>query len=137
MAIKRDKYDAVFSELVRERAGNQCEVCGVTDATNQIECAHIYGRRNVAVRWDGMNAVSLCHSHHRHFTENPLEFRLWLLNEYGEGHLDILREKANRVRKWKEWEKGEMYAHYRAELKRLRAERMAGNVGRIEFTSYE
>ena len=137
MAIKRDKYDAVFSELVRERADYACEYCGVTKETRQIECCHIFGRRNVAVRWHGMNAVALCHHHHRHFTENPLAFNSWLESTLGRGHLDLLREKANTIRKWKQWEKDEMYAHYRSELARIRELRMGGMCGRIEFVSFE
>ena len=38
MALKRDKYDTIFSELVRERANWCCESCGrvITDAATQL-----------------------------------------------------------------------------------------------------
>ena len=40
-----------------------------------------------------MNAVTLCHHHHRAFTESPLAFAGWSEIELGAGHLEILTEK--------------------------------------------
>lgn len=105
--MKRDKYDIVFSKLIRAMAGNKCEYCGKMDG--QIECAHIFGRRSKSTRWDITNAVSLCNFHHRHFTEHPVDFTRWLENYIGEEKLDALRIKANQVKKWGVEEKEEMY----------------------------
>lgn len=115
MAVKRDAADIWFSKAVRARDGH-CVYCGNTQ-TN--ECAHIIGRRNKAVRWDMMNAVTLCHYHHRYFTENPLEFTDWLRGLYGDGHLDILREKSRAIFKTTRAIRAEIAKHYREELKNL------------------
>ena len=92
MGIKRDAADIVFSKVVRTRDG-ECLVCGKRDT---LECAHIYGRRAIVTRWDMMNAVTLCHYHHRHFTENPVEFHQWLTGRAWRGTHDYLAGKAQR-----------------------------------------
>ena len=42
MPIKRDAADKWFSDVVRQKAGFQCEHCGKQDG--RMECAHIWGR---------------------------------------------------------------------------------------------
>jgi len=113
MAIKREACDDQFSKAVRLRDGG-CLVCG----NERTECAHIVGRREKSVRWDMMNAVALCHWHHRHFTENPLDFTEWLRLTLGEAHLEILREKRRHHLKTTKELRKEIAAHYRAEVKR-------------------
>lgn len=115
MPIKRDAADVWFSKAVRKRDG-ACMVCFKTEAN---ECAHIVGRRNKAVRWCAMNALSLCHYHHRHFTENPLAFNDFLMGIYGEGHLELLREKSRAIYKTNKAERALIAKHYREELKKM------------------
>ena len=118
MAIKRDAADIVFSKVVRARDG-ECLVCGKRET---LECAHIYGRRAIVTRWDMMNAVTLCHYHHRYFTENPVEFHQWLLQEVGEAHMAILQEKRNGILKGTQETRKAVARHYREELRRLEAD---------------
>ena len=117
MAIKRDQADKWFSDVVRAKAGWTCEHCGKTDS--RMECAHIYGRRLKSVRWSLDNAVCLCHWCHRDFTENPLKFVDWLNQYFGEGHMDLLREKRNGILKANDLVKKEISAHYRSEFRKM------------------
>lgn len=138
--VKRDKYDAVFSDLIRERANYTCEACGthIPEGNRQAaHCAHIAGRKNQATRYDSDNAVCLCAKHHFYYTDHPLEFAEWLKYYLGETRYEIVRDKANRIKKWGKGEKDEMLKHYRAELKRLRKLREQGETGFLEFTNWE
>lgn len=117
MAIKRQPADIEFSKALRLSRGNRCEYCGTSDG--QIECCHIYGRRHKATRWSLDNCVSLCHHHHRHFTENPISFHDWLHRHLGHGHMDILREKHNQTLKVNKDYRKEVAAHYRAQIKKV------------------
>ena len=92
--IKRTPEDALFSRFVRARAGFRCESCG---KHSNSECAHIFGRRHTRLRADEYNAVCLCHSCHRHYTENPVEFTGWLKAQphIGPDVLDTLMERRN------------------------------------------
>jgi hypothetical protein len=118
MAIKRDAADIAFSKVVRARDG-QCLYCGKKET---LEAAHIYGRRAVVTRWDTMNCVTLCHYHHRHFTENPVAFHEWLIEELGEVHMTILREKRNGILKGTKEVRREVAKHYREELRKIEAD---------------
>jgi hypothetical protein len=64
------------------------------------------------------NAVTLCRYHHQWFTSNPVAFTDWLTKLYGEGHMDILREKANALLKTNKLLRKEISDHYRAEFRK-------------------
>ena len=116
MAIKRMAEDKWFSDCVRHRDNNMCVNCGKADG--QIDCAHIYGRAKKSTRWSMDNAVSLCRGCHRHYTEHPIAFNDFLLKIYGEGHMSLLREKANAVLKTNKILRKQVSDHYRAEIRR-------------------
>lgn len=137
MGIKRDKYDAIFSDLIRERANWTCEYCGIKVEGRSAHCAHIHGRKSQATRYDPDNAVCLCAKDHYYFTDHPTEFTRWLENYLGEGHLDILREKVNRIKKWYKGEKDEMLKHYKEQKKSLKEKRDEGEIGRIDFEGWD
>lgn len=118
MAVKRDQADIWFSKCVRARDGK----CLYTGQQTALECAHIVGRRNKAVRWDMMNAVTLTHSAHRYFTENPIAFHDWLQMTLGHGHLDILREKSQHIFKTTAPIRKEIARHYRQEYMKKEAD---------------
>jgi hypothetical protein len=117
--IKREACDKWFSDVVRRKANSTCEHCGIQ---GRMECAHIYGRANKAVRWSMDNAVSLCHYCHRTFTGNPVDFHLWLLDYLGQGHMDILIEKKNMILKTNKILRKEISDHYRGEFRKMEAD---------------
>lgn len=137
--IKRDKRDAVFSDLVRMRVEYCCEVCGkhYPEGTRQgIHCSHLFGRRYRGTRWHPDNAFSMCMSCHQTLGENPVEFHMWARQKLGDGLIDILREKAHAVTKLKPSDLEELYKHLKGEHKKMLAARNAGQTGRLEFEGW-
>ena len=118
MAVKRDQADAWFSKAVRAR-DKKCVYCGRNDT---LEAAHIYGRRLRSVRWSMDNCVTLCHYHHRHFTEQPIEFRDWLMKHYGAANMELLKEKSREIFKSTAAIRKEIAAHYRQEVRAKEAD---------------
>lgn len=119
MGIKRCPADIEFSKALRMSRGNVCEHCKKADG--RMECAHIYGRRHKSIRWDTLNALCLCHTCHRTFTENPLDFTAWLQAYVGQGLLDILTEKKRAFCKTNKALRAEIAKHYREQIKLLEA----------------
>jgi len=119
MAIKRCPADIAFSTAIRLAKNYTCEHCWRSDG--HTEAAHIYGRANKAVRWDTMNILCLCHTCHRNFTANPLDFDTWVRRYLGQGHLDILNEKRRRIQKTTVAYRKEVAKHYRKQIKLLEA----------------
>ena len=117
VAIRREACDSWFSKCVRKRANWSCEYCGKSDG--QLDCAHIYGRAQKSVRWDGMNAVALCRYHHQQFTANPIEFTRWLEGHLGEAHMEILAEKRQHLLKTTKALRKEISDHYREQFNQM------------------
>lgn len=113
MAIKREACDKWFSNCVRHRDKHTCQYCHQAGT----DCAHIYGRAKKSVRWSMDNAITLCRHHHQWFGSNPVAFTDFLTKIYGEGHMAILREKANSILKTNKALRKEISDHYRAEFR--------------------
>lgn len=101
MKLKRDKYDATFSDFIRYRDGLRCRRCKAQfpGLTQGIHSAHIYSRGNPAIRLDPDNALALCNGCHRIFTQRPLEFKEWCDATLGSDHMERLKVKYYAVKK--------------------------------------
>jgi len=119
MAIKRCPADIAFSTAYRMSRNYTCEHCGLVGG--HTEAAHIYGRSNKSTRWDTLNILCLCHTCHRTFTANPLDFETWLKGYVGNGYLDILNEKRQRIQKTTAAYRKEVAKHYREQIKLMEA----------------
>ena len=120
------KLDEAWSLLVKLRAGMKCEYCG---KTTNLNSHHIYSRSKRSVRWDVLNGVSLCVSHHTFNSgfsahKTPLEFIEWLKETKGEEYIDNLRLKAYKIEKLHKHEKEEL-------LKKLKKEIDSFDIGTI------
>jgi 5-methylcytosine-specific restriction endonuclease McrA len=73
MAIKRTKWDVVFSDFIRYRDGWTCQRCGkkYTEKSQGLHCSHFYGRRSWATRIEPANAMALCFGCHQHVGSFP------------------------------------------------------------------
>lgn len=134
--IKRDKYDALFSELVRMRTNWICECCKRSFAHNKgaLHCSHIFGRRKQSVRLHPDNAMAHCISCHQKLGENPIEFANAVQGLVGRVKYERLTILANTPTKFTKFDKEIIHKHYLAERKRIQALRDAGELGRLEFS---
>ena len=138
MGLKRTPADIAFSQCVRERANWKCERCGTQyhEKSMGLECSHHHSRGKWAIRFDPMNAESLCTG--CHFEEGGTEQRRNLV--LTEAEQDLLFEKmrdtslGKMARQTKG--KGDIAKHYRNEYARMRELRLSGEIGRIEFIGY-
>lgn len=141
--VRRDTTDDLFSKLVRERVNWTCEDTGLyfpEDRRQALHCAHIYGRRHKATRWNPLNAVCLSAGRHMYYTENPIEFTGWVMAHfkkvYGDYAFDTLTELHNQIVKVTKEDKKEMNKFFRKELDRMQKLRADGVTGRIEFEGF-
>jgi len=79
----------------------------------------------------------MCFSCHQWFEENPADSGLWLANEIGEGVIQLLREKRDSGVKVTKLEEKDIAKHYRQQLKTIEDKRSNGEVGYIEFESWQ
>lgn len=136
MALKRDKFDDVFSQLVRERTNWECDYCGRTfhHEHAKLHCSHFKSRRHKSTRYHPYNAFAHCIGCHRKLEEDPYEFTAHAEIVYGEMTIERVARLACVPLRLNDDLKAELYQHMKSELKRLRELRAGGEVGRIEFT---
>jgi hypothetical protein len=98
--------DNLWSELVKLRAGNKCEVCG---KVRNLNSHHVYSRAMKSVRWDVINGISLCVGCHvgTKFSahKTPNDFSEWSKKKRGQAWFDLLQAKAHSISKLHPFEK--------------------------------
>lgn len=94
----KGKCDKLFSRIVRDVG--KCQRCGQTD---NLQTAHIIGRKYSATRTDLNNAWCLCATCHRRLTDWPREHSHYITETIGSAKYDELRNKAEQVTKMN-WE---------------------------------
>lgn len=99
MKIKINKLDKLFSELIRKRAKNHCEIGGEHKEFNQLQACHAFGRRKQSVRYDPRNALAGCMGHHRQMDENHEMKREIFMRRLGENQYKALMVEAETPRK--------------------------------------
>jgi hypothetical protein len=142
--VKTTPADKYFSRCVRERAEWTCERCGkeYPPPAMGLDCAHYETRDNWAVRFDPINAFSLCRGCHGYFDrERRFEFEDLYLKVFNQTILDALIEKSRQnATLGKEYKrtggKGEVAKHFKAESERMQELRSRGVRGRIDFSGW-
>ena len=134
--IKRNTTDALFSDLVRDKADWKCERCHRHYVRKEslggsgLECSHYWGRKNKSVRWDFENAASLCNYCHRYFTENPAEHTLFFLKRLGQYRYDQLTVRAHTTTKTDE---GLIRMGLKLEMKAMKEKRKLTKIKGFDF----
>src|SRR3990167_7690933 len=103
MRVKRDKRDAIFSLLIRERSSWLCERCGKQFSREDgqgLHCSHFISRRHRSTRWHPDNAAAHCFSCHQYLGEHPMEFTRWIEARLGQGRADIMMRYSQVVAKF-------------------------------------
>ena len=122
--MKRSTADIWFSKCIRARDKYTCQRCFRVyppDST-ALHCSHHFSRRHRTVRFDCLNAISLCFSCHQWFGGNPYEAAIWLEDEVGIEILEIIREKKDMKIKVPKSEEKLIAKHYREQHKLLLAD---------------
>lgn len=94
----RNKADKLFGQLVRGRGKCEMGGTGMCSSKETLQCAHIYSRKYVNMRWDPRNALCLCASHHFWGHHNPLDFAFWV-EKNRNSDIEYLMAKRNKLEK--------------------------------------
>lgn len=87
----KGKADRLFSLIVR--SDGICRSCGDRDY-RKLQCAHIIPRTFSATRTDEANAMCLCWSCHRRYTDDPFAWVSFVDATIGREEYDRLKTKA-------------------------------------------
>ncbi|MFS1539808.1 MAG: hypothetical protein ACL7BU_15220 [Candidatus Phlomobacter fragariae] len=86
MALRRDRHDAVFSELIRESTNWIYDYCGryFQNECAKLDCSHFKSRRYKFTCYHPCNSFSHCIGCHRQLGEDSYEFTAHVEITYGE-----------------------------------------------------
>lgn len=118
--IKRNKTDALFSDLVRWRAKWKCELCFKEPDRQRLHCSHFIGRGNKAVRWDLENAAALCVYCHKKMTEDPAAHFFFFERRLGKEKLEALIFRSHLTYKGMNGDEKLLRIGLKEELKKLK-----------------
>ena len=136
--IKRTAADAAFSTCVRERSDWTCELCGkqYPEGNRQgLHCSHYIGRRNMATRFEPLNAMALCYGCHSKVGGDP-PYHTAIVEERLGDLYEVLLEKKRMIVPKADRQDREVAKWFRLQHKAMREKRMAGVTGRIEFQGW-
>lgn len=105
MAIKRTKWDVVFSNYIRYRDNWTCQRCKkqYIEKSQGLHCSHFYGRRSWATRIEPCNAMALCFGCHQHVGSFPIDHvKFWELR-FTKKEKDYVKELHNVAIVKKKW----------------------------------
>ncbi len=129
--MKIDKYDRTTSEVVRASADFTCEICGIQNDTMQT--MHDISRTYVITRYDSRNLICGCAACHFATTKDPYLHAESFKRIKGVEENQLNRQRAHSGDRLKPFEKDEIRAHWKAELKRIKEMRLNGVMGKIEL----
>ncbi|KKM20716.1 hypothetical protein LCGC14_1642610 [marine sediment metagenome] len=90
------ELDILFSKIVRH--GGKCSRCG---SRIKVQCAHVFSRRNMSVRWDFDNALPLCWRCHFWWAhKEPVEFNDYIRERMGLQAFYNLKARRLLVAQW-------------------------------------
>ena len=96
------ELDVLFSKIVRESSSGKCDKCG---SRLKVQCAHVFSRHNMSVRWDFDNALPLCWRCHFWWAhKEPIQFNDFVAKKLGAIHFNLLKARVLRIKKWEQWE---------------------------------
>lgn len=97
-ALKK-ALDKEFGRIVRARG--MCAKCQKGAEEVGLQCAHIFSRKNMSVRWDFENALSLCWRCHFHWAhKEPIQFYEFVEEYLGVVRFAQLKFRAKQIKKW-------------------------------------
>ena len=105
MAIKRTKWDVMFSNYIRYRDNWTCQRCKkqYIEKSQGLHCSHFYGRRSWATRIEPCNAMALCFGCHQHVGSFPIDHvKLWE-SRFTKKEKDYVKELHNVAIVKKKW----------------------------------
>ena len=98
-----NKLDKQVSLIVRSLG--RCVRCLGTD---NLQCCHIFTRKNRSVRWFEDNLLCMDSKCHFWAHDNPVLFGEFVIDLLGIKRYNRLKKKAREIKQWKVWELEEL-----------------------------
>jgi hypothetical protein len=100
----------------------RCCSCGKVDEIKNVDAGHFINRKNNIVRYDATNVHAQCRRCNRFDEGNAAGYSLFMLEEYGQDHIDHLDELHHQFKKFTPDELEELITLYKGQVKEIQKE---------------
>jgi hypothetical protein len=104
--LKTNKWDKIFSQIVRERDKWSCARCGksYSPPTSGLHNSHYFGRAKYSTRFDEENCDALCYGCHQYWGSTDREaYRQFKIKQLGENQFNALMVRSNQTTKKRDY----------------------------------
>jgi len=108
-SLKKKAWD-LFSKYIRQRDKGVCISCGKKDHWKNMQAGHFF---HGSLNFDEQNVAAQCPRCNKWLHGNLANYAIALTKLYGDGILDELREKKNKVEKLSRGDLEEIIAKYK------------------------
>jgi hypothetical protein len=120
----KKKLDAVFSLWVRHRGSkdgmNTCVCCGVVKPIKELQCAHYFSRRYLALRFHEKNGHPNCVRCNVLLNGNYPAYAKFMIDTYGLEEIEKMDVQKNNIVKLNRFFYENMIQHYTEEVAKLK-----------------
>lgn len=92
------ELDTIFSLYIRRKASQDgvasCVTCWKKDSYKFMDCGHFLVRGKIGTRYDEKNCHVQCRDCNRYKQGNMKNYKIFMLNMYGQSGIDALKEKS-------------------------------------------
>tara|TARA_R100000750_G_scaffold1352_1_gene1338 strand:+ start:477 stop:851 length:375 start_codon:yes stop_codon:yes gene_type:complete len=120
--LKINKWDSIFSKIIRTRDKWSCVRCGkkFTNPTSGLHNSHYFGRSKYSTRFDDDNCDALCYGCHQYWGSTDREgYRAFKIKQLGENRFNALQVRASQLVKRRDYQNDLVYKGFQMRLKEL------------------
>lgn len=123
--MKINKWDSVFSRIIRTRDKWSCVRCGKSyiPPTSGLHNSHYFSRTKYSTRFDEENCDALCYGCHQHWGSSDKEgYRAFKIKQLGENGFNALQVRNSQIVKRRDYLNDLVYKAFQIRLKELEDE---------------
>lgn len=120
--MKINKWDSVFSKIIRTRDKWSCVKCGESyiPPTKALHNSHYFGRGKWSTRFDEENCDALCYGCHRYWGSTDREaYRAFKIKQLGDNGFNALQVRNSQIVKRRDYLNELVYRAFKIRLKEL------------------
>jgi hypothetical protein len=96
----KKEIDRVFSIYIRLRDRGICFTCSKYYGFKKTQCGHFVSRSHMNTRYDEKNCHAQCIGCNIFKSGNMVIYAIKMVQKYGQGIVEEMQKRANKIRKW-------------------------------------
>jgi len=115
--LKRILWERYFSPYIRQRDNGKCFTCGDKKDWKKQHAGHFIPKGSYSdTEFDETNVHCQCPKCNTFKHGNLVEYTLKMIDKYGREKVNELRQRRNKVKRWKSGELEDLISYYKSKI---------------------